>query len=128
MAAFLSQGWLDLHRSLAEDLPKRQGATARLQVVVTGTPAGEVSYVQAIEDGRLVESVLGRDDAADVTLTESCADAVSIANGELDAHAAFMQGRVKVVGNMGALMAVMPLTQSHEYKAVLAAVAAQTEF
>lgn len=128
MATFLSQDWLDLQRSLAEGLPERPGATARLQVVVTGTSAGEVSYVQAIEDGRLVESVLGRDDGADVTLTQSYADAGSIAKGDLDANAAFMQGRVKVVGNMGALMAVMPLTQSHEYKVVLADLAAQTEF
>jgi predicted lipid carrier protein YhbT len=128
MAAFLSQDWLDLQRSLAADFPERPGATARLVIVVAGTPDGEVAYVQTIEDGRLVASALGRDDAADVTLNETYADAVSIAKGELDANAAFMQGRVKVVGNMGSLMAVMPLTQSHEYQAALADLAGQTEF
>lgn len=128
MPAFLSQEWLDLQRTLADRLPERPGATARLTIAVTGTPEGDVAYVLAIADGRLVESVLGRDDSADVTLTETYADAVSIAKGELDANAAFMQGRVKVVGNMGALMSVMPLTQSQEYRAVLGELLAQTDF
>lgn len=128
MAAFLSSEWIELQRQLAADLPERPGASARLQVVVTGTPDGEVTYVQQIEDGRLTEASLGRDDAADVTLTQTHADAVAIARGDLDANAAFMQGRVKVTGNMGSLMALMPLTQSPEYQAFLAALAEQTEF
>jgi hypothetical protein len=39
-----------------------------------------------------------------------------------------MQGRVKVTGNMGKLMSLMPLTQSPEYKAIAATLAAETEF
>jgi putative sterol carrier protein len=128
VAAFLSSEWIELQRQLAADLPERPGASARLQVVVTGTPDGEVTYVQQIEDGRLTEASLGRDDAADVTLTQTHADAVAIARGDLDANAAFMQGRVKVTGNMGSLMALMPLTQSPEYQAFLVALAEQTEF
>jgi hypothetical protein len=38
-----------------------------------------------------------------------------------------MQGRMKVSGNMGKLMSLMPLTQSAEYKAIQAQVAAKTE-
>lgn len=127
MVAFLSQAWLDVQRSLGATLPPRPGASARVQVVVTGTPDGEVSYVQAIEGGRLVGTVLGRDDDVDATLTESYADAVAIATCELDASVAFMQGRVKVVGDMGKLMVIMPLLQSPEYKAMLVQLAAQTE-
>jgi predicted lipid carrier protein YhbT len=128
VAAFLSPDWVELQVRLAAELPERPGASARLQVVVTGTPDGEVTYVQQIEDGRLTGASLGRDDAADVTLTQTHADAVAIARGDLDANAAFMQGRVKVTGNMGSLMALMPLTQSPEYQAFLAALAEQTEF
>lgn len=127
MPAFLSQAWLDLQRELGRDLPERPGASARMQVVVTGAPEGDVAYVLSIEDGRVVEASLGTDSDADVTLTQTYVDAVAVARGELDANAAFMQGRVKVVGNMGSLMAVMPLTQSPEYQAVLADVAAQTD-
>jgi hypothetical protein len=39
-----------------------------------------------------------------------------------------MQGRVKVVGDMGKVMALMPLTDSDEYRAALAALAARTAF
>jgi putative sterol carrier protein len=127
MATFLSQDWLDLHRSLASRLPERPGATARLQIVVTGTPDGEVAYVQAIEDGRLVACALGREEAADLTLTQTYADAAQIAKGELDGTAAFMQGRVKLVGDMARYMAVMPILQSPEHRAVVTDLAAQTE-
>jgi len=128
MVKYLSQAWLDLQKALAKDLPERPGATARVQYVVTGTPDGEVRYVQAVVDGRLDEIALGDDPAAELTLTQTCADALQIAKGELDASAAFMQGRVKVTGDMGKVMALMPLTQSDEYRATLAQVSAQTEY
>ena len=39
-----------------------------------------------------------------------------------------MQGRVKVVGDMGKVMALMPLTDSDEYRVALAELAGQTTF
>jgi predicted lipid carrier protein YhbT len=128
MPAFLSQGWVDLQAALGAELPERPGATARIAVVVTGGPDGEVGYVQNVRDGRVAAVTLGRADDVDVTLTQTHADAVAIARGELDANAAFMQGRVKVVGDMGALMAVLPLTQSAEYRSLVSDLAAQTDF
>jgi putative sterol carrier protein len=127
MAKYLTQEWLDLQRELAQDFPERPGATARMQYVVTGTPEGDVSYVTVIDDGKMVENVLGTDDAAEFTLASTYDDSVKILQGELDANAAFMQGRIKVTGNMGKLMSLMPLTQSPEYKAIQAKVAEQTE-
>lgn len=127
MVAFLSQEWLDRQRELATVWPERLGASARVQVVVAGGPDGELAYLQVFDDGRLVECALTRDDGADVTLNQTYADAVAIATGELDASAAFMQGRVKVVGSMGALMAVLPVLQSHEYEAARAGLAAETD-
>ncbi len=128
MVAFLDQGWLDLHVELARDLPERPGVTARVQRVVTGAPGGEVRYHEHVVDGQLVEATIGDDPGAEVTLTLSSADARLIAEGELDASAAFMQGRVKVVGDMGKLMALMPLTQSEEHRAVLAELSRQTQY
>lgn len=125
---YLSQEWLDLQKSTAEELPERPGATARVQHVVTGTPDGEVRYIQSVVDGRLEELALGNDPAAEVTLTQTYPDALQLAKGELAPAVAFMQGRVKVVGDMGKVMALMPLTQSDEYKATLARVTDQTEF
>lgn len=127
MVAFLSQEWLDRQRELTAGLPERPGASARVQVVVAGGPDGEVAYLQVFDDGRLVECSLTRDDGADVTLHQTHADAVAIATGELDPSAAFMQGRVKVVGSMGSLMAVLPVLQSHEYATAMADLAAETK-
>lgn len=127
MVAFLSQDWLDLHEKLAADLPERPGATALLQIVVSGAPEGEVVYTQRVEDGRIVAAALGADGEADVVLTQTYADAVAIAKGELEVSAGFMQGRVKMAGTTGALMAILPLTQSEEYKVLLAEVAAKTD-
>lgn len=128
MARFLSEQWLQNQLELARDLPERPGVTARLQYVVTGAPDGEVRYQQSVLDGRLVEAATGNDPDADVTFKQTYADAREIAAGELDASAAFMQGRVKVAGDMGKVMALMPLTRSEEYLAVERELRNRTEY
>jgi predicted lipid carrier protein YhbT len=128
MVPYLSQAWLDRQRALTGALPERPGVTARVQYVVTGAPAGEVHYAQTVVDGRVTAATLGDDADAEVTLSQVYAVAVDIARGELDPNAAFMQGRVKVVGDMGRVMALMPLTHSDEYRAAQVELAAQTEF
>jgi putative sterol carrier protein len=128
MAKYLSQEWLDLQKELAQEFPERPGASAHMQYVVTGTPEGDVKYYSVIENGKMVENSLGEDPAAEFTLSQTYDDSVKILKGELDANAAFMQGKLKVTGNMGKLMSLMPLTQSPEYKAISSKVADQTEF
>jgi len=81
-----------------------------------------------LENGKLLESKLGELPDAEVTLTQTYDDSVKVQKGELDANAAFMQGRMKVTGNMGKLMSLMPLTQSPEYKAIQEKVKAVTDF
>ena len=128
MPKYLSQEWLDQSKTLAADQPERPGASARMQYVVTGGPDGDVSYYWVLENGRLLDSRLGSLDDAEVTLTSTWDDSVSIARGELDTNAAFMQGRVKVAGNMAKLMALLPLTNAPEYRALQERVRAITEF
>ena len=125
---FLSEGWLDLLRSRGAELPERPGVTGRVQHIVTGTPDGEVRYVQTIVDGRITEVAFGPDDTADVTYTHSYADAQAIARGELDATVLAMQGRVKTAGDIGTVMALMPLSRSEELRALLADCARQTSY
>ena len=128
MAKYLSQEWLDEGRKLAQEFPERPGATARMQFAVTGAPEGDVKYYQVLDNGKILESTLGEDANADFTMTSSFDDSVKIQKGELDPNAAFMQGRMKVTGNMGKLMTLMPLTQSAEYKSIAEKVNAQTEY
>src|SRR6266508_1794036 len=111
MAKYLSQEWLDLYLELAQEFPERPGASAVMQYVITGTPDGDVRYVQKIEGGKMTGSQLGDDADADFTLSMGYDDAKKILKGELDK-----------------LMALMPLTQSPEYKAIQATLAEQTEF
>ena len=128
MAKYLSQEWLDEGRTLAQEFPERPGATARMQFAVTGGPEGDVRYYQVLDNGKILESTLGEDANADFTMTSSYDDSVKIQKGELDPNAAFMQGRMKVAGNVAKLMALLPLTNSPEYKQLQEQVREMSEF
>ena len=128
MAKFLSQEWLDEGRALAKDQPERPGAPAKMQYVVSGGPDGDIKYYWVLENGKLLESKVGEISDADFTLTLTYDDSVKVQKGELDANAAFMQGRMKVTGNMGKLMQLMPLTNSPEYKELQEQIREITEY
>jgi putative sterol carrier protein len=128
MAKYLTQEWMDRAKELAQDFPETPGASVRMQQVVTGAPGGDVTYHTVIEDGRTLVQALGEDpEGAEVVLTSSYDDAVKILQGELDASAAFMQGRVKVTGNMAKMMALLPVTAKPEYKEIQDRLRAETE-
>jgi len=128
MSKWLTQEWLDETRKMSESQPERAGATARMQYVVTGGPQGDIDYFWVLEDGKLKEAKVGKLDDAEVTLTTGYDDAMKIQKGELDANAAFMQGKVKVTGNMAKVMSLLPITNSPEYKQLQSEISAITEF
>ncbi len=128
MSKWLSQEWLDETRKMAEDQPERPGASARMQYVVTGSPEGDIEYYWVLENGKILESQRGHLGDAEVTLTTGYDDAMKIQKGELDANAAFMQGKVKVTGNMAKVMSLLPITNSPEYKQLQSEISAITEF
>jgi putative sterol carrier protein len=128
VAKFLTQEWLDLQKDLAQDLPERPGASARMQYKVTGAPDGDVMFHTVIENGKIVENAVGEDQQAEFTMAVGYDDFTKVSKGELDANAAFMQGRIKVTGSMGKLMSLMPLTQSTEYKDIADKVNRSTEY
>jgi putative sterol carrier protein len=128
MSKWLTQEWLDETRGMAESQPERPGASAKMQYVVTGGPDGEIRYYWELENGKLKKSNLGDLEGAEVTMTQTYEDAKKIQKGELDANAAFMQGRIKVAGNMAKLMALMPLTNAPEYKELQKQIQEITEY
>jgi alkyl sulfatase BDS1-like metallo-beta-lactamase superfamily hydrolase len=129
MAKWLTDEWFEEASKLAEGQPERPGATAGMQYVITGTPGGEdIHYFMSIENGHLVKQGLGDLPDAEVTMTMTYDDSMKVQKGELDANAAFMQGRVKVAGNMAKLMALLPLTNAPEYKDLQQRIRDITEF
>lgn len=128
MSKWLTQEWLDETKKMADSQPERPGASARMQYVITGGPDGDVKYYWVLENGKLLESQLGEMPDPEVTLTQTYEDALKIQKGELDANAAFMQGRIKVTGNMAKLMSLLPLTNAPEYKQLQTEIQAITEY
>lgn len=125
---YLSQEWLDEARDLASGQPSHVGATARIQYVISGGPDGDVKYSWVLVDGKLLESHLGAIADPDVTITAPYADWLKIAQGELDTSAAFMQGIMKVAGDMGKFLQLLPITQSREYLELQAQIRSRTEY
>jgi putative sterol carrier protein len=95
---------------------------------VTGGSDGDIKYYWVLENGKLLESKLGELADAEVTMTQTYDDAMKIQQGELDVNAAFMQGRIKVTGNMAKLMSLMPLTNAPEYKELQKRIQEITEY
>jgi putative sterol carrier protein len=128
MSKWLTQEWLDETKTMAESQPERPGASAKMQYIVSGGPEGDVKYYWVLENGKLLESSLGELADAEVTMTQTYDDAMKIQQGELDVNAAFMQGRIKVTGNMAKLMSLMPLTNAPEYKELQKRIQEITEY
>jgi putative sterol carrier protein len=100
VARYLSEAWFD---EVSATTPTGiDGLT--LQQVVTGTPDGDVRYHVRVSDGTAwVRS--GQAPAPDATFTEDYATAAAVARGELSVHAALLEGRIRVAGNMAVLSA-----------------------
>ena len=128
MTKWLTQEWFDETRAMGADQPGQTGLSARIQFEVTGGPDGDVSYHWVLEDGCLVASAGGAVGSPDVTLTMVWDDAVAVQRGDLDPNVAFMQGRMKVAGSMGVMMALLPVTNTPEYQDLRRRIASVTEF
>ena len=79
------------------------GQTVKLQQVVSDAPDGETKYYFVLDDGT-VDVSLGEVSDADATITQNYETSVAIAKSELNAQNAFMQGKLKISGNMMKLM------------------------
>jgi putative sterol carrier protein len=105
---FLSDEWAqevtNALNSSDEFASASSGQQVKLQQIVQNTPdGGEAKYYFTLEGGK-VQVGLGDLTDAEATLTQDYDTAVAITKQELNAQNAFMQGKLKISGNMMKLM------------------------
>jgi putative sterol carrier protein len=104
---YLTEDWAQEMTNALNSSDEFQNAasnqTVKLQQVVTDAPDGEVKYFFTLEGGK-VQVGIGEIPDAEATLTQSYETAVAITKQELNAQNAFMQGKLKISGNMMKLM------------------------
>jgi putative sterol carrier protein len=120
---FLSEEWAqamtEALNSSDDFKSAASGQQAKLQQVVTDAPeGGEVKYYFKLEDEN-VEVSRGELSDAEATITQNYETAVGINKQEINPQNAFMQGKLKISGNMMKLMQLqsvinaMPKAVSH---------------
>ena len=85
---------------------KAAGIDAAIQIKLTGAQAAD--WVATIKDGKCTLA-LGTAPEAKLTVSADSADFVKIFSGQLDGMQAFMQGKLKVAGDMSLAMKLMGL-------------------
>lgn len=105
---FLSEEWAQSITgalNTSDDFKKAAAnQQAKIQQVVTETPGGgDVKYYFKLEGGS-AEIALGELADAEATISQNYQTAAAINKLELNAQNAFMQGKLKIQGNMMKLM------------------------
>ena len=91
----------DIATRLTGDPSKVAGINAVYQFNITGDTGGEW-YVDLTTDAPAVSD--GSHDNANCTVTMSDEDFLAIIDGSLNAQMAFLQGKIKIAGDMGLAM------------------------
>ena len=126
MTAWLSDEWVDAVAGELAGLEGPSSLTGSVQVEVTGGPDGDRGVHAELDGGRLVALRPGPAPSPDAVLTLTDADARAVVDGQLDPAVAFMQGRMKVAGDMAVVLDLLVLSGSEAARAGRARVAGLT--
>lgn len=104
MAEFLTQAWIDALDEAGRAVAAPGELRLVVQQVVTAVDAGaDVAYVVEIRDGGMrVRS--GRAHDPDVSFQQDRSTAAAIAQGALSAQVAFMDGRLRLGGDLRSVL------------------------
>lgn len=129
MVRYLSLEWIDaLSAEVAASSTLAELArqhTVGVTQVVTGGPEGDVVYHLQVADGAAVFGP-GAAFPEDVRMEQDWATAVAVATGELNAHDAFVGGRIRLSGNQQKLIESQPVFGALD--AVFSTVRERTEY
>lgn len=88
-----------------------KGQNATVQMVTTGAPDGERKTYLKISEG-VPEVGVGDVENPDATITQDFETAVALDKGEMQLANAYMQGKVKIQGNLMKMMQLQGFGQS----------------
>jgi putative sterol carrier protein len=104
---FLSDEWLSEVESRLNSNEGFQtaakGQAARLQQQISGAPMGDVAYGFVLDGGK-VAMTKGEIENPEATVSQDYDTAVAVSKLELSGQQAFMQGKLKVSGNLMKIM------------------------
>lgn len=103
VAAPLTDDWVDSLAAAARDATLDPQLRLVVQQVIERDRADPLTYVIRLEDGRVTVQ-RGRAADADITFRQDEGTARAIAEGALSAQAAFMAGRLRVGGDLRAVL------------------------
>lgn len=103
------------------DLPPLDGGfDGRIQVIVGGTPDGNVRVLGRFEGGRITGWGLESDRESELVLTIRHPDLLALLAGEADLNALFISGALKTEGPTGPLLDLIVALRSDAGRAMLA--------
>jgi len=100
-------------------------ATAVIAVKTEGGPDGKVAVTLELDEGAVTGARPGAQKGADLELTIPYDLAVDLLQGDADPAVEFMRGALKVSGDMGAWLEILPAWRQ---RSAPSSVAAATEF
>lgn len=116
-ASWLTEVWVAAAAAEVADTTWPPSLNCTVVVEVTGGVDGDVAIHGRFAGGSLVAGGFGPTDAPDLTLTVSDADARAVLTGALEPAVAFMQGRMKVTGDMAALLDLLAASGTDDARA-----------
>ena len=126
---YLSLDWIDaLSRAVRDDQQLRELATTHelgLTQVVGDGPEGDVTYHLQVGDGE-ARFGPGAADPEHVRMEQSWSTAVAVANGDVNAQEAFVDGRIRLYGDQQRLLDAQPVFGALDH--VLASLRGRTEY